>query len=52
MQKLSIDDNLRRKIAKKGWFKYHKFFNSQIISDYMINKIFNRSRSNKTLWGS
>jgi len=52
MQKLSIDDSLRRKIAKKGWFKYHKFFNSQIVSDYMINKIFNLSRNNKTLWGN
>ena len=40
MQKLSIDDNLRRKIAKKGWFKDHKFFNSQMDYDYMINKIF------------
>ena len=37
MQKLSLDDNLRKKIAKKGWIKYHKYFNSQIVSDYMLN---------------
>ena len=52
MQKLSLDDNLRKKIAKRGWLKYHKFFNSQIVSDYMINKVFNLSRNNKTLWGN
>jgi len=50
MQKLSLDDNLRKKIAKKGWLKYHKYFNSQIVSDYMINKVFNLSRNNKTIW--
>jgi spore maturation protein CgeB len=50
MQKLSLDDNLRKKIAKRGWLKYHKFFNSQIVSDYMINKVFNLSRNNKTIW--
>ena len=52
MQKLSLDDRLRKKIAKKGWLKYHKFFNSQIVSDYMINKVFNPNRNNKTLWGN
>ena len=52
MQKLSLDDNLRKKIAKRGWLKYHKFFNSQIVSDYMINKVFNPNRNNKTLWGN
>ena len=52
MQKLSLDDSLRKKIAKRGWLKYHKFFNSQIVSDYMINKVFNPNRNNKTLWGN
>ena len=52
MQKLSLDDNLRKKIAKNGWLKYHKFFNSQIVSDYMISKVFNLNRNNKILWGN
>ena len=52
MQKLSVDDTLRKKIAKRGWMKYHKFFNSQIVSDYMINKIFDLGGNNKTLWES
>jgi len=50
MQRLSLDDELRKKIAKKGWLKYHKHFNSQTVSDYMIKKIFNIDSKNKTLW--
>ena len=52
MQKLSLDDNLRKKIARQGWIKYHKYFNSQIVSDYMLNKVFNLNDKDKTLWGS
>ena len=50
MQKLSSDDVMRKKIAKRGWLKYHKCFNSKIVSDYMIGKIFNLNTKNKTLW--
>ena len=50
MQKLSADDYMRKKIAKKGWIKYHKYFNSKIVADYMINKIFYLNEKNKTLW--
>ena len=50
MQKLSADDYMRKKIAKKGWIKYHKYFNSQIVADYMIDKIFYQNEKNKTLW--
>ena len=50
MQKLSADDDMRKKIAKKGWIKYHKYFNSQIVADYMIDKIFYQNEKNKTLW--
>ncbi len=50
MQKLSSDDILRKKIAQRGWSKYHKFFNSKIVADYMIKKIFNTNEKNKTLW--
>ena len=52
IHKLSLDDDLRKKIAKKGWVKYHKFFNSQIVSDYMINKVFGINNKTKTLWES
>ena len=52
MQKLSLDDNLRKKIARKGWYKYHQKFNSKIVSDYMIDKVFEINSKNKTLWDS
>ena len=50
MQKLSLDNVLRKKIAKNGWAKYHKYFNSQIVSNYIINKVFNLDVKMKTLW--
>ena len=50
MQKLSLDDYTRKKIAKKGWLKYHKYFNSQVVSDYIINKVFETNSKNKTIW--
>ena len=50
MQKLALDDNERKKIAEKGWAKYHKYFNSQIVSEYMINKVFEKPIKVKTLW--
>ena len=38
--KYSKNDLLRKKIAKKGRDKYHKFFNSKVISEYIINKTY------------
>ena len=52
IQKLSLDDDLRKKIARKGWIKYHKYFNSKVVSDYMLNKVFNLTYKDKTLWGN
>ena len=31
-------------------FKYHKYFNSQIVSGYMVDKIFDNGRKNTALW--
>ena len=50
IQKLSLDENLRKKIAKNGWLKYHKFFNSQIVSDYMLSRVFDFNNKKRTLW--
>ena len=36
--KISSDDNLRRKIARNGKRKYMKYFNSDLVSEYIINK--------------
>ena len=38
IKKYSKDDKERKIIAKNGHAKYHKFFNSEIISKYIINK--------------
>ena len=38
IKKYSIDDKLRRSISKKGHFKYHKYFNSEAVANYIINK--------------
>ena len=39
--KFNKNDKLRKKIAKNGRNKYHKFFNSKIISEFIITKTFN-----------
>ena len=39
--KYSNDSKLRNIIAKKGRQKYFKYFNSTIISEFIINKTFN-----------
>ena len=36
--KYKKDDVLRKKIAKKGNLKYHKFFNSNIVAKFIIDK--------------
>ena len=48
--KLSRDDKLRRSIAKNGKKKYMKNFNSNIVSDYIINKTLGISDKKKYLW--
>jgi len=39
--KFNKNDKLRKKIAKRGRSKYHKFFNSKEISEFIIAKTFN-----------
>ena len=43
--KYSRDDKLRIKIAKKGREKYFKYFNSTIISNFIISKTFEIKKS-------
>ena len=35
--KFNKNDKLRRKIARKGREKYHRYFNSKIIAEYIVN---------------
>ena len=41
---------MRKFIAKNGRLKYHKFFNSKLISKYMINKVFDLNNKEKFMW--
>jgi len=40
----------RKKIARKGQEKYFKYFNSKIITEYMLSKIFDFNPVNKKKW--
>ena len=50
IMKLSRNDKLRRKIAKKGKEKYMKYFNSNLVANYIINKTLNLNDKNNYLW--
>jgi len=51
INKYNQNDKLRRKIAKKGYLKYFKYFNSTIIADFIINKTF-ANNNKKFFWES
>ncbi len=36
--KFNKNDKMRKNVAKKGREKYHKYFNSKIIAEYIINR--------------
>ncbi len=44
------NDNLRKKIGKKGHEKYHSLFNSTLVTKYMLSKILGIKISKKKTW--
>ena len=48
--KVSSDEKLRKKIAKQGKKKYMKFFNSDLVSRYIIDKTLDRKLNNNYFW--
>ena len=50
IQKYAVDEILRKKIANKGWNKYHNFFNSTIVAKYMIDIIFGNKSKKGAIW--
>ena len=48
--KLSSDEKLRKKIGKKGKLKYMKYFNSDLVSEFIINKTLDIKNNKKYLW--
>ena len=50
IQKFKENDKSRIKIAKKGRHLYHKYFNSSLVSDYIIKKTYGVNYSKKFHW--
>ena len=50
INKYKKDKKQAKKIAKKGRDIYLKYFNSTIVSDYMLSKLFDYKSSNKFIW--
>ncbi len=50
IEKLTNDDKLRRKIAKKGKDKYMKYFNSDLVAKYIIEKTLNIKNDKRYYW--
>jgi glycosyltransferase involved in cell wall biosynthesis len=48
--KIANDDRVRRSIALKGKKKYMKYFNSNLVAEYIINKSMGKKNKNKYLW--
>ena len=50
--KISSDEVLRKKIAKNGKNKYMKYFNSDLVSEFIIDKTLDIKSNKKYLWES
>jgi glycosyltransferase involved in cell wall biosynthesis len=48
--KYKRDNKKRKEIAKNGKYKYMKFYNSNIISQYIIDKTFDFKNKNQYIW--
>jgi spore maturation protein CgeB len=44
------NDSSRKKIARKGQEKYFRYFNSNLIANYIIEKTFNFKSKQHYLW--
>jgi glycosyltransferase involved in cell wall biosynthesis len=50
LEKFKKDKKTGKKIAKKGRDKYFRYFNSNIVSDYIISKTFDVKSKYKFIW--
>ena len=50
LSKYKIDKKIGKKIAMKGKQKYFKYFNSNIVSDYIISKTFDIKSKHQFIW--
>ena len=50
LNKYKKDKKIGKKIAERGRNKYLKYFNSEIISDFILSKTFDFKSKNKFIW--
>ena len=50
--KISKDDKLRKKIAKNGKDKYFKYFNSNLVAQFIIDKTFKIRSKKRFIWST
>ena len=50
IMKISRDEKLRKSIGRKGKEKYMKYFNSTLVSEFIINKTLNINYKKKYFW--
>jgi len=50
INKYKKDDKTRKQIAKNGKLKYLKYFNSNLVAQFMIDKTFQINNKNRYLW--
>jgi len=50
IQRISRDEKMRKKIAKKGKIKYMKYFNSNFVAQYIIEKTLGIKSKQSYLW--
>ena len=50
IEKISEDEKLRKSIGRKGKVKYMKYFNSNLVADFIIKKTLDLKNKKKYLW--
>ena len=48
--RIANDEKLRRSIGRAGKEKYFKYFNSDIVAEFIINKTFEINKEKKYFW--
>ena len=52
ISKLARDERKRKKIGQKGKEKYLRYFNSNLVAEFIINKTFDRKSKSKFIWNN
>ncbi len=50
ISKISKDEKLRKSIGRKGKIKYLKYFNSNLVAEFIINRTLNINSKSKYIW--